>query len=138
MNKVCTKCKIEKSFSDFRYHPLGKYNLQSRCKECQRIESREFTKKNPDYSKKWHENNKDKKIATHRNWKYRKYKKNQCEVCNFVAIDWCQLDVDHIDGDHFNDDPNNLQTLCANCHRLKSKLSGDIGRPKLQLVNKEN
>jgi 5-methylcytosine-specific restriction endonuclease McrA len=35
------------------------------------------------------------------------------------------LDVDHIDGDRFNNDPANLQTLCANCHRLKTHLAGD-------------
>jgi 5-methylcytosine-specific restriction endonuclease McrA len=28
--------------------------------------------------------------------------------------------VDHIDGNHSNDDPSNLQTLCANCHRFKT------------------
>ena len=32
----------------------------------------------------------------------------------------CQLDVDHIDGNHNNDEEVNLQTLCANCHRLKT------------------
>jgi 5-methylcytosine-specific restriction endonuclease McrA len=31
-----------------------------------------------------------------------------------------QLDVDHIDGNHRNNNPENLQTLCANCHRLKT------------------
>jgi 5-methylcytosine-specific restriction endonuclease McrA len=37
----------------------------------------------------------------------------------------CQLDVDHIDGDHDNNDPENLQTLCANCHRLKTQIQKD-------------
>ena len=44
-----------------------------------------------------------------------------CERCGFVPEHSCQLDVDHIDGDHDNDAPDNLQTLCANCHRLKSR-----------------
>jgi len=39
--------------------------------------------------------------------------------------DICQLDVDHIDGNHKNNEINNLQTLCANCHRLKTKLERD-------------
>lgn len=42
-------------------------------------------------------------------------------MCGFVAVDPCQLDVDHIDGNSKNDDPSNWQTLCANCHRLKTK-----------------
>ena len=52
---------------------------------------------------------------------YRIYKKSVCIKCGFIPEDACQLDVDHIDGNHANNDPNNLQTLCANCHRLKSK-----------------
>jgi 5-methylcytosine-specific restriction endonuclease McrA len=31
----------------------------------------------------------------------------------------CQLDVHHRDGDHANNNEQNLMTLCANCHRLE-------------------
>ena len=51
----------------------------------------------------------------------RREKKAYCEICNFVALDPVQLDVDHIDGDRSNNESSNLQTLCANCHRLKTK-----------------
>lgn len=44
-----------------------------------------------------------------------------CEHCGFNARDSCQIDVDHIDGDHKNNQKANLQALCANCHRLKTK-----------------
>lgn len=43
-----------------------------------------------------------------------------CECCGFVPAHPCQLDVDHKDGDHSNNEPDNLITLCANCHRLKT------------------
>ena len=56
---------------------------------------------------------------------YALHKKNTCEHCGFVPVHISQLDVDHIDGDRWNNDPANLQTLCANCHRLKTHLSGD-------------
>jgi hypothetical protein len=56
---------------------------------------------------------------------YKKYKKEHCEKCGFVAEHTVQLDVDHIDGDNKNNDPINLQTLCANCHRLKTLLNKD-------------
>ena len=56
---------------------------------------------------------------------YRLHKKDRCEICNFVAIHAVQLDVDHIDGNHLNNDPRNLMTLCANCHRLKTQLNND-------------
>ena len=52
-------------------------------------------------------------------------KKDACECCGFTPTHPCQLDVDHIDGDHNNNEENNLQTLCANCHRLKTYLNRD-------------
>ena len=56
---------------------------------------------------------------------YLKFKKLYCEKCNFIPVHLCQLDVDHIDGNHQNNNINNLQTLCANCHRLKTYLNKD-------------
>jgi 5-methylcytosine-specific restriction endonuclease McrA len=55
----------------------------------------------------------------------RRTKGTSCEHCKFVAIHPCQLDVDHIDGNGSNNNPENLQTLCANCHRLKTTLNED-------------
>lgn len=55
-------------------------------------------------------------------FKYRQHKKDKCEYCGFIPIHSCQLDVDHIDGNHSNNDSTNLQTLCANCHRIKTML----------------
>jgi len=56
---------------------------------------------------------------------YHKHKKDYCELCGFVAIVAAQLDVDHIDGDRTNNHIDNLQTLCANCHRLKTHMNED-------------
>ena len=52
-------------------------------------------------------------------------KKKKCECCGFKAVHRIQLDVDHVDGDHTNNLHSNLQTLCANCHRLKTLLNKD-------------
>ena len=61
---------------------------------------------------------------------YKKYRKRYCEnvdgrlgnMCTATIIDYeYQLEVDHIDDNHDNNNPNNLQTLCANCHRIKTK-----------------
>jgi 5-methylcytosine-specific restriction endonuclease McrA len=51
---------------------------------------------------------------------YRIHKGNNCIRCGFVPEHPVQLDVDHIDGNNKNNDISNLQTLCANCHRLKT------------------
>lgn len=49
-----------------------------------------------------------------------KIKDSCCNYCGFIPLHRCQLDIDHIDGNSKNNDPSNLQTLCANCHRLKT------------------
>lgn len=59
---------------------------------------------------------------------YLRFRDSCCSFCGFVPVHMCQLDVDHIDGNHHNNDPENLQTLCANCHRLKTYLHKDGGR----------
>jgi len=58
-------------------------------------------------------------------FKWKQHRKNKCEHCGFVPQHKSQLDVDHIDGNKKNNDPSNLQTLCANCHRLKTHLNRD-------------
>jgi hypothetical protein len=37
-------------------------------------------------------------------------------------------EVDHKNGDHTDNRNRNLDELCPMCHRLKSKLSGDLGQ----------
>lgn len=55
-----------------------------------------------------------------RNWIYLAHKKDHCEKCGFKPVIKEQLDVDHINGDPLNSELDNLMTLCANCHRLKT------------------
>lgn len=56
---------------------------------------------------------------------YMIYKDSKCKICGFIALHPCQLDIDHIDGNHKNNELSNLQTLCSNCHRLKTFLNKD-------------
>ena len=65
---------------------------------------------------------------------YRLYKKSYCEECGFVAIHQVQLDVDHVDGNHTNNDVSNLRTLCANCHRLKTQVNKDHLPKKPEII----
>lgn len=57
--------------------------------------------------------------------KHRASKLNPCCKCGFVPVDGCQMDIDHIDGDRTNNNPENKQLLCANCHRLKTQVNRD-------------
>lgn len=60
---------------------------------------------------------------------YRVHKKDYCEnidgrlgfVCTTKIVDPCMLDVDHIDHDHSNNHPRNLQSLCSCCHNYKTR-----------------
>jgi hypothetical protein len=52
---------------------------------------------------------------------YQKHPKAICVMCGFIPEDPCQIDIDHIDGNHKNNNKDNFQALCANCHRLKTK-----------------
>ena len=45
---------------------------------------------------------------------------NECVLCGTKKQS--VLDVDHIDGNHSNHAPENLQTLCKFCHRFKTQL----------------
>lgn len=46
----------------------------------------------------------------------RKLKKSYCEKCGTTE----KLEVDHIDGNRSNNDPQNIQTLCTFCHIEKT------------------
>lgn len=48
-----------------------------------------------------------------------------CSVCGMSNDDYRFFDVDHVDSDHKNNDENNLQLLCPNCHRTKTINSWD-------------
>lgn len=63
--------------------------------------------------------------ARKRRKSYTKHKTDCCVMCGFTSEYPCQFDVDHIDGNHKNNEVSNLQTLCANCHRLKTLLNSE-------------
>ncbi len=57
-------------------------------------------------------------------------KSNCCDRCGFVPEHPCQLDLDHVlpKSRGGRNDRSNLQTLCSNCHRLKTFLERAVNR----------
>ena len=79
-------------------------------------------------------------------WSYKKYRLEYCEnidgrlgfKCTTTIIDTAyQLEVDHIDENNNNDNPKNLQTLCACCHRMKTKYYRTNDIKKLKFMNEQ-
>jgi hypothetical protein len=54
--------------------------------------------------------------------------------CKSIIHSSANLQLDHIDGNHFNNIPSNIQTLCSICHTEKSIRNGDF---KLSLEEQE-
>jgi len=66
-----------------------------------------------------------------------RHKKSYCEnkdghlgwVCPVPTSAWKKfpfaLDIEHIDGDHQNNSPENVETICKLCHGKKTILEGD-------------
>ena len=48
------------------------------------------------------------------------------------------LDLDHIDGNHYNNDPANVRTYCKLCHGKKSIQNGDCSNNKSSARNFNN
>ena len=69
-----------------------------------------------------------------------KLKENQCEMCGIT--EWenknIVLQLHHIDGDHTNNELDNLQILCPNCHSQTNNYGKHESINKTKLIKKES
>ena len=68
------------------------------------------------------------------------YQQNNC--CNRCKLNsWLNkpliLEIDHTDGDRYNNSRHNLEGLCPNCHSLTDTWRGKHRKKKLNLTDKE-
>ena len=76
---------------------------------------------------------------------YRKHRKNYCEnkdgrlghKCRATIHIDAQLEVDHINGNPDDNRPQNLQTLCANCHKFKTHANKDYATPGRKTIKRK-
>jgi 5-methylcytosine-specific restriction endonuclease McrA len=66
-------------------------------------------------------------------------KKYECEICkiNKWQNEALVLELHHIDENHKNNDLDNLQILCPNCHR-QQHISLDVLNMNKHLINKKS
>lgn len=137
MNKKCTKCFKEKSFSDFHKRSSSKDSLQSLCKECSiKLNKYRYKKKTKEEKQKVVNSSKRKReelVTIVNNFK----KLNRCCFCDEKHV--CCLDYHHLDPNNKEfeigylaraksvnkiiDEIKKCVIVCANCHR---KLHADI------------
>ena len=122
--KICKKCKGRpQPLENFYKSKLNKDGHHGSCKLCMNKVTLAWYNAHPEVAKDKYERrgHAPRRKGTLRR-EHRKHLGEKCRRCEFVPEDVCQLTVDHIDRNHKNNDPVNLQTLCANCHNLKSKV----------------
>lgn len=117
--KRCTKCKVEKNFSDFHKNNKAKDGFLTQCKECRNAHHRVYSKtpenkeKALERQKRWYEKNKDKilsdpkrkkkKREQHQKYKltegYRESKKrqNESEAAKLRKRKWYEDNKERID-----------------------------------------
>jgi 5-methylcytosine-specific restriction endonuclease McrA len=88
-----------------------------------------------------HKNGKTKKVKFYR-FIYYIYNQNEISGCKSCKKDprvFCVFDskhdIDHIDGNHSNNDPKNLQRLCHSCHSKKTNMQT---REQQNITKKQN
>ncbi len=137
--KWCGSCDRALPVNHFGKHRSHKDGLSSYCKKCEAQRQKQHReghtpkrkrRQRPDLRLLYLTGQKN-DLKRHQLVDFKKkFKegKTSCEHCGFVAEHPAQLEIDHKDGDKFNNDSSNLQILCANCHRLKTVTEREAAR----------
>lgn len=144
MKKICTKCKEEKSLSDFHKHKSNKTGIRTICKIC-----------STNYSSNWYKNNTEKSLQTKKKWrevskqtdplKLKLRDKESKLKCNFgITLDdynrmfvtqngncgICKINQEKLKTplgvDHCHKTGKVRELLCSNCNTALGLLKEDI------------
>lgn len=135
--KKCTKCNLEKDFSEFNKMKHGKFGLRAACKLCQNEEFKEYYVKNKSFvnakNQEWERTPKG-KLAKRFYYIKKMYgltkdewlallekQNNKCKICDTYSDD---LGFFHTDHDHKTGKVRGL--LCKNCNTVLGHAKDDI------------
>ena len=118
---LCINSGCDNNVAIRHWSDAGNPSLRSECNSCISAKKKNKKKENVIY-----------------------YKKNYCENHNGILGFQCPMDssrysefpsdiyhMDHVDGNHFNNDQKNVKTFCAICHTRKGKENNDFNSQKL-------
>ena len=114
--KVCTRCKVEKSCSEFSRDRAKKDGLYCQCKECNKKYNQANADWRREYMKKWHEENAE---------KVKKYRQENAENLSEKKKKYQQENADKIKGYRKKYDKNrrNSDPLFRMIYNLRRRLS---------------
>ena len=140
--KVCTRCKVEKSCSEFSRDRAKKDGLSCQCKECNKKYNQANADWRREYAKKWHQENAERKREYMKKWheenaeKVKKYRQENAESLSEKKKKYQQENADKIkvyrkkyDKNRRNSDPlfrmiyNLRRRLSSYCRAIKVKKS---------------
>ena len=117
-NYKTIKSKIELYNLDISHFTGQAWNKGKQyCEETSRLSLDEILKENVIYSS----SNLRKRLIT------QNIKKNECELCH-ISGDETNLELHHINGNHYDNRLENLQILCPNCHSKTSNFRNRGGK----------
>lgn len=120
--KICSKCKRElpADLTFFANSSTGKYGLSSWCRKCHKEYSKKWREENPEkrrnHQKSYHERNSNKRYILNRlhlRIKNLKFNQKYCSICNQKK----KLELSNIDG-KYSENPKDYWWLCHECHHL--------------------
>lgn len=135
--KICTKCNLEKGFSEFGKMKNGKFGLRAICNECHRESNKQYYVENKDKVSErntaWQKDVKNKETIrfyqikrvygiSKTEWlEMLNVQNNSCKICNSSSED---LGFFHTDHDHNTGKVRGL--LCKNCNTVLGHAKDDI------------
>jgi hypothetical protein len=131
-DKICNKCKIQKSIDFFKYRPERGYHY-SQCKDCmneyRRTNYNQNIKHYRDYKKKWKEKIGRKNIYQYNYKFYLKWKKSNPDKYNKIANKLYKKQIDNLADNYLKD-------LISDCGRSGLK-PNEIPQDLIELKRKQ-